>query len=191
MIHGHHPDPSDEAVSEAARMAAVVVAMVETLILVSTNEQGRTEQQQDRDRHVLDQALARDKRSYALARDPRWVETAPATDLFRTWGDAAGWRELDTDAAAVADRLEERLAAPYPKSMHRYRDALDAGDDASPAMARAAQVLSTAPPATATATANGKRPSARPRGPAGDQRPRAAGIMAVHRQLTSASARHR
>jgi hypothetical protein len=139
-------------------MAAVVVTVVETLILVSTKEPGRSEQQQERDRHVLDEALARDKRSYARARQPRWVETAPATDLFRTWGDATGWRELDTDAAAVADRLEERLAALYPEAMNRYRHALDAGDGASLAMARAAQVLASAPQATAPATTDGNRP---------------------------------
>ncbi len=152
MIHDHHPDPNHEAVSEAARMAAVIVTVVETMILVATKDPGRTQQQAQRDARVLEETRAKDERDYAKARDPRWVQSASGTELFKTWSAAAGWRELDTGAADVADRVEERLAALYPDAMHLYRDALDAGEDASVAMARAAQVLGSAPHPTAAAS---------------------------------------
>lgn len=152
MIHDHHPDPNHEAVSEAARMAAVIVTVVETMILVATKDPGRTQEQAKRDARVLAETRERDERDYAKARDPQWVQSASGTDLFRAWSAAAGWREVDTGAADVADRVEERLAALYPEAMHRYHDALDAGEDASVAMARAAQVLGSAPHPTAAAS---------------------------------------
>jgi hypothetical protein len=152
MIHEHHPDPNHEAVSEAARMAAVIVNVVETMILVATKDPDRIQQQAERDARVLEETRAKDEWDYAKARDPQWVQSASGTDLFTAWSAAAGWRELDTGAADVADRVEERLAALYPEAMYRYRDALESGEDASVAMARAAQVLESIPHPTTAAS---------------------------------------
>jgi hypothetical protein len=196
MIHDHHPDRNHEAVSEAARLAAVIVTVVETMILVATKDPGRTQRQAQRDARVLEETRAKDERDFAKARDPQWVESASGTDLLKTWSAAAGWRELDTGAADAADRVEERLAALYPEAMHRYRDGLESGEDPSVAMARAAQLLESMPlPTTAASPTADHRiePSARAPKPgivinvAGARRTAAA----VHRRQAPAPARRR
>lgn len=154
MTHDHHPDPNHEAVTEAARMAAVIVSVVETMILVGTKDPGRAAWEVERDARILEQTRAKDARHYTNAEDARWIESARPIDLFKSWSASVAWRELDEAAADATDRVEERLAALYPEAMHRYRNELDAGNDASVAMAQAAQVLAATPQAVTTSTAS-------------------------------------
>lgn len=190
MIHDHHPDPSHEAVSEAARMAAVMVTVIETLVLVSTKDPGRGRRARERDAKVLEDAIARDRLRYQQALDPNVLQATSPTELLATWGVATGWRGLDPDAAEAADRMEQRLAVMYPEVMHRYREALDAGDEAAVAMARAANVLAAEPNASrVVAEAEDSRP--RLRGPVPSRGNTTDRRSTVARRQPSASVRRR
>lgn len=99
MIHDHHPDPSHEAISEAARLAAVLVTATEAVVLMATKDPPRSRQQRRHDGQVLEDTMAGDRRNPTSA--------APAATVNRIVP-----RKPALPRMAINDDRGARTAAP-------------------------------------------------------------------------------
>ena len=150
----HHPDPFQDALSQALQRALQVTSSVVTgvqvyLYLRRTQAQAVAEHD-DRGRRVLAGQISAEREAarsgWAPALDPSWLRQADLRQTAQAWGTAMPYGDramtwYEPSAASAMRKCEDRLRELHPFAMARYDRLRDEGLGPADAMWQAAPLF--------------------------------------------------
>lgn len=165
--HDQHVDLAAELGQRGGQATAVLATLLEAGARLAAEELRRRERRAEQQRavneqraettqrlreqsdqlaqHAAQRRAQHDRRTVSQATDPDWLARADLLDLATVWRTARIREHEFPEAAAAAEKAEERLRDIYPRPMDLYDEAVRSGVPRADAMRTAAQEMARTP----------------------------------------------